>query len=986
MARKGTNPSSTINPSISSSHKTQTSNSQFFLTTAMNHLSSTRKPLSHFLFSLSSSSSRPSASLLDFFFFFFFFFLPPLPSVPRRYDDDGRNVRVSVWWDSRIRVPSGSNVFKISQSIMAAVRANGIKGPFRFLLLGTFWLIGGLIYQALISFTFHGGRNSADGSLLVDLMHWVAQNPPPAHIFLISSDRDFAGILHRLRMNNYNILLAGREGKYTSGVLCSAATIMWQWEELAKGEHLSGRHFNQPPDGPFNSWYGHYKGPLEDPYDMPQQENSSKVNHSTNIEQSSEPQPLQVPKQVMKHVRDIVNSYPRGLPIGELRSQLENKVTIDRNYYGFKKFSGLLQSMRRIVKVIDRADGNFLIRPVAPRASEVVESDDTSAGSMTENGKQAVQVTPKAGEAQSVARMVNVEPILHASHHDVAKESLAEVTKVEEIPEKVFDGPEKISDGCSREVQFASAMKDDEKEGIDSQSVRSRMALTEVQKSKSEVGVFERLWTKWFGSSTGIERTDISVPDKFHSSSCSPEKSTLEEQGTKSPSEHETHGPNAALHVDAKCDKIAKSEVNPGFVGKAISWFKSWRNESCAKTLTEQLNEEQNVMDESRDHEDAPQSKKHELFFKDAFWNAFASFLRTYRGSDIVLNSTSREQLAKRLHIDGPLILRSLKGSDLLDLVDLLISEKKWIEEFPTQKPRFKILHLPGKRSASAQAPNSNASDEKSHSVLSSIMQKKPSEKSRSEILADCQKLLDELLLQNPEGFNMGIFKKKFLEKYRYSFDHLKLGYPKLVSLLQIMPGVKVESSCVYPDKVAYAPGIASLGSKGSSPGSDGEMSDSHRKQEDVESQWEELGPVANSNITKQEEQPDPMQIDQEYKPSMADDDEELSDQEGEEYASSSQLKADGKTKKKVNEEDSSLLKILNRWHATKDENNPEGLVDCSKEESGIEASSAAGNAQKQRLQKSYMFVSNSLESNKDKLIDGILGRLKNSGEQRVRQ
>lgn len=576
---------------------------------------------------------------------------------------------------------------------------------------------------------------------------------------------------------------------------------------------------------------------------------------------------------------------------------------------------------------------------------------------------------------------------MHASHHDVAKQCLAEVTKVEETPEKVFDGPEKISDGCSREVQFASAMKDDEKEGIDSHSVRSHMALTEVQKnSKREVGVFKRLWTKWFGSSTGIERTDISVPDKFHSSSCSPEKSTLEEQGTKSPSEHETHGPNAALHVDAKCDKIAKSEVNQGFVGKAISWFKSWRNESCAKAPTEQLNEDQIVMDESRNHEDAPQSKKHELFFKDAFWSAFASFLRTYRGSDIVLNSTSREQLAKRLHTDGPLILRSLKESDLLDLVDLLISEKKWIEEFPTQKPRFEILHPPGKRSASAQAPNSNASDEKSHSMLSSIMQKKPPEKSRGEILADCQKLLDELLRRNPEGFNMGIFKKKFLEKYRYSLDHLKLGYPKLVSLLQIMPGVKVESACVYPDKVVYAPGIASLGSKGSPPGSDSEMSDSHRKEEDVESQWEELGPVANSNITKQEEQPDPMQIDQEYKPSMEDDGEELSDQEEEEYASSSQLKADGKTKKKVNEEDSSLLEILNTWHATKDENNPEGLVDCSKQESGVEASSAAGNAQKQRLQKSYMFVSNSLESNKDKLIDGVLGRLKNSGEPRVHQ
>jgi len=319
-------------------------------------------------------------------------------------------------------------------------------------------------------------------------------------------------------------------------------------------------------------------------------------------------------------------------------------------------------------------------------------------------------------------------------------------------------------------------------------------------------------------------------------------------------------------------------------------------------------------------------------------------------------------------------------------MIDMLISEKKWIKEFPTQKPRFRIFHQPGKRSASAQPSNSNASGEKPHSVLSSIMQKKPSEKSRSEILVDCQKLLDELLRQYPEGFNMGILRKKFLERYGYSLNYQKLGYPKLVSLLQIMPGVKVENTCVYPENVVYAPGIASLGSKSSLPGSNSQVSESPRMHEDNESQWEELGPVANSNISKRGDQPSPMKIDQEYRPSVADDDEELSDPEEMEYSSSSQLKADGETKKKLNEEDSSLLEILNTWHAIKEENDPEGLVDCSKAEPGLEASSAAGNAPKQRPQKSYTFVSNSLESNKDKLIDGILGKLNKSSGSRMQQ
>ena len=66
------------------------------------------------------------------------------------------------------------------------------------------------------------GKNSADRFLLVNLMDWVSQNPPPAHLFFISGDTDFAGILHKLRMNNYNILLAGSRNV---PVLSSAANV-----------------------------------------------------------------------------------------------------------------------------------------------------------------------------------------------------------------------------------------------------------------------------------------------------------------------------------------------------------------------------------------------------------------------------------------------------------------------------------------------------------------------------------------------------------------------------------------------------------------------------------------------------------------------------------------------------------------------------------------------------------------------------------------
>ncbi|KAI3803931.1 hypothetical protein L1987_32097 [Smallanthus sonchifolius] len=162
------------------------------------------------------------------------------------------------------------NVYKLTQFITSAVRTVGIKGPIQITAFGDVLQLSRSNQEALSSTGINlthipnGGKNNADRSLLVDLMYWVSQNPPPAHLFLISGDRDFASTLHRLRMNNYNVLLASTDS--VPAVLCSAASIMWQWTSLVKGENLSGKHFNQPPDGPFASWYGHYRVPLEDPF------------------------------------------------------------------------------------------------------------------------------------------------------------------------------------------------------------------------------------------------------------------------------------------------------------------------------------------------------------------------------------------------------------------------------------------------------------------------------------------------------------------------------------------------------------------------------------------------------------------------------------------------------------------------------------------------------------------------------------------------
>nr|GMD54942.1 meiosis arrest female protein 1-like [Ipomoea batatas] len=295
-------------------------------------------------------------------------------SSSRRHEAESRRVKVSVWWDfENCNLPTGSNVFRVTQGITAAIRANGIKGPIQITAFGDVMQMSRVNQEVLsstgISFTHvpNGGKNSADRSLLVALMYWVSQNPPPAHLFLISGDRDFASILHRLRMNNYNILLATLES--VPSVLSSAASIMWQWNALIRGENLTGRHFNQPPDGPYGSWYGHFKSPLEDPFVAMEQPTLSCTQEPSNSNSELKIRPI--PKAVQKLILHILCSKPAGISSKELRSELDkSNLSIDKDLYGYKKFSCFLLAMPHILKLQSGNDGQFLVRGVCSKASE----------------------------------------------------------------------------------------------------------------------------------------------------------------------------------------------------------------------------------------------------------------------------------------------------------------------------------------------------------------------------------------------------------------------------------------------------------------------------------------------------------------------------------------------------------------------------------------------------------------------------------------
>ncbi|KAH1083408.1 hypothetical protein J1N35_023169 [Gossypium stocksii] len=82
---------------------------------------------------------------------------------------------------------------------------------------------------------------------------------------------------------------------------------------------------------------------------------------------------------------------------------------------------------------------------------------------------------------------------------------------------------------------------------------------------------------------------------------------------------------------------------------------------------------------------------------KGSFWEDMEILIDSPRGSLSVTQSRTREELAENLLKEGPFVLRSLSNTDLLHLVDLLISDKKWIEEYPSQASPFKITKAAGK-------------------------------------------------------------------------------------------------------------------------------------------------------------------------------------------------------------------------------------------------------------------------------------------------
>ncbi|KAL1222252.1 hypothetical protein V5N11_002882 [Cardamine amara subsp. amara] len=840
----------------------------------------------------------------------------------QQYEEESRSVRVSVWWDfGNCNLPVGANVFKVAQYITAAIRNSGIKGPISITAFGDVLLLPRSNQDALsatgISLTHvpQGGKNSADRSLITDLMCWVSQNPPPAHLFLISSDREFASVLHRLRMSNYNILLASKSS--APGVLCSAASIMWDWDGLIKGDNVIGKYFNQPPDGPYNSWYGHYRIPLLDPFGIAATtttEQSSSVKTEQVSESCSSLESVNsnsvnirpVPKEVANKIRLIVSLYPKGVAITELRAELSKRnLANDKDFYGHKKFSRFLLSMPDILQVGTTGDGLFIVRAVTEKST--YKRLDSSPG-----------LTTAADQKTKEKENVNASSPKLISDERRRDDSFGKVTENEKHLKE--EAPE------SSQEPILVSQKDVK---ANNKPVENQVALIEGNDSSLEDGFFQKLKRLWFGS---LEMESVQLPEKESVSGSGDEEK--EDKDFKSSSQGTDSMSQTSPSFVAKSVEVEKEgtgevgskdeDASPGILSRFLKNFKFWGNNAGLSNDSSGNPELVNV-----------DSQVDDIFAKGSFWTDVESFINSPRGFAIVSHSRTRELMAMNLQKEGPSCLRLLDESSMLHLVNLLISQKKWIEENPSSSLPFSIIKgsSPGRRYASNGLSSifSDCSKSQSHKqncekrvknvahsgVSVGSMDQKQLERYKSNALADCQKLIKKITEENPEGYSLIRFRKDFLEEYGYHLAVDKLGYENLQSLIQVMHGVKIASGYILPLK----------------PSPDGKSI----KEDDSDLSFEELGPVSEATSNHPTTRKLPV-----YEPSLSEDEDSGSERDNPEKKKQ-EMSREGK--------ESSLLQILDSYYTNKDE-------EFKKEKP--EERKLVSNGRKQKPAKTYSFVKDS--------------------------
>lgn len=351
-------------------------------------------------------------------------------------------------------------------------------------------------------------------------------------------------------MSNYNVLLAC-PSKATSA-LCSAATIMWPWDALVRGEDFSPKRFNHPPDGLHGSWYGHYKGALDDPFLVKASEDPigapSDSQHCavpSDIKLCSIP-PIKapsdsehcslpsdtlrpIPKPVTDAILKALSSYPKGISLSVLRGKLiGNGISLGTDFFGHKKFSSLLQSLPNIVKFIESPPGDTQTYVTA------VNKRPLQNGHRSSKTLSSVQCNVRENNPTRTAHDDKKhQSLMSTSHPEVNSNppsSSQSIDRSRSFAETVDENPSTLpvssspSDVLSEDQNTPTESPAKHRE-VDERTTPGTSSSSVVENSVNKDGFFKRIWILWNGSenaksdgSQNCESTSAEVVDDLQTS------------------------------------------------------------------------------------------------------------------------------------------------------------------------------------------------------------------------------------------------------------------------------------------------------------------------------------------------------------------------------------------------------------------------------------------------------------------------------------
>ncbi|VVA92812.1 unnamed protein product [Arabis nemorensis] len=142
-----------------------------------------------------------------------------------------------VFWDIEdCKIPVGLSAGEVSKNIRTSLANKGYHGTVEIRAYGE--SRDDLVSTGIKLYHFPTeNKDARDKQILVDVYFWAVDNPERANVMLImgdiSQEDSLITVLHSLKSENYNVLLAQHQN--ASAVLLTFATSLWLWASLSVG-------------------------------------------------------------------------------------------------------------------------------------------------------------------------------------------------------------------------------------------------------------------------------------------------------------------------------------------------------------------------------------------------------------------------------------------------------------------------------------------------------------------------------------------------------------------------------------------------------------------------------------------------------------------------------------------------------------------------------------------------------------------------------